>query len=358
MKILVLSNMYPSKESKTYGIFVKNQVEALKERGHDVSVIAITSIKKGKWATLKKYLFFYFKQWLNILTTGKDYDVIHVHYVFPTGLFVPLFKKITKAKIVVTAHGGDIDQMIHTHDFSRGRTEKILHIADHIIAVGERLKTDMIHHFKIPENKIQVSSMGVNLSVFHPVDKDEARHTVNMPANQKALVFVGNIIKKKGVLELLCALSDQPSIHLYLIGETKDKRFYEDIKQQYLDQSAHFHYVGPVDQTELKYWFSAADAFVLPSHIEGLGLVAVEAMACQTPVIASDVGGLHYLLQDNTGILVTPEDSDALKEAIVSFFNQNDHSLYIQNGLERVKQHNAEKIIDDLLQLYQDRKLV
>ncbi|WP_252312082.1 glycosyltransferase family 4 protein [Sinobaca sp. H24] len=79
----------------------------------------------------------------------------------------------------------------------------------------------------------------------------------------------------------------------------------------------HFH--GPKPYQELKNWMSAADVFILPSHIEGFGLVAVEAMACEAPVVGTRTGGLYHLLKDGAGLLVSPKEPGELAEASIPF---------------------------------------
>ena len=106
-RVLVITNMYPTSEHKSFGIFVKNQVDALKKRQVHVDVIAVTNPKSGKVNVIKKYSAWFIKTILNLVTKGKTYDVIHAHYVFPSGFLGLLFKKLFGIRLVVTAHGGD-----------------------------------------------------------------------------------------------------------------------------------------------------------------------------------------------------------------------------------------------------------
>jgi len=351
MNVLVLSNMYPSVESKTYGIFVKNQVEALKQRGVNVEVIAITDLKKGKGATVEKYARFYFQQ-LKLLFSRRHIDVIHVHYVFPTGLLAPLLKWRFKAKLIVTAHGGDIDRMIHTHPLIKCYTGKILKQAASVIAVGEELKTTMLHLFHLPEEKVHVQSMGINRKLFRPMNKVKVRENVGISPDRSVVLYVGNMIKEKGIEELLQAAKDEKDWELYLIGENKTPAFFDPLKERFIDENPHIHYIGAVDQHMLPYWFNSADVFILPSYMEGLGLVAVEAMSTQTPVVASDVGGLHYLLKDGAGVLIEPKSVEAIQSGITQVLTTNPKD-WIDCGLKQAALHDDVKIIDQLLRYYQ-----
>ena len=109
-KVLIITNMYPSKEHKTFGIFVFKQVEQLRQIGFTIDVLAITNPLTTKMNLLKKYMTWLLNG-LFLLMRGKKYKVVHVHYVFPSGLIGLMFKKIWKQKLVVTCHGSDLNKM-------------------------------------------------------------------------------------------------------------------------------------------------------------------------------------------------------------------------------------------------------
>ncbi|WP_205600792.1 polysaccharide pyruvyl transferase family protein [Gracilibacillus sp. YIM 98692] len=356
-KLLVLSNMYPSKHSKTYGIFVKNQVEQLKEQGIEADVIAIRDPRKGKLRLLKKYGAFFGRNLWQFIWKGWRYDAIHVHYIFPTGLVGLWYKYLYRKKLVVTSHGGDIDQMIKKNNRVRQLSEHILQKADDVIVVGEGLQQDIADHFRIGSDKVSVINMGVDRSVFRPIEKAEARQLVGIPQDQKVVLFIGNLIYAKGLDELAEAtirLNEKDSkVVTHLIGEPKDPAYFESFQERFTHDSLVIH--GSKSQDELALWLSAADVFVLPSHIEGFGLVALEAMACRTPVIGSDVGGLSYLLADDTGMKVEPKNTDDLAEKIDKMLEQPDlRKQYIENGWQKAKRYDQERLVKSVIRLYQN----
>ena len=102
--------MYPSKEHKTFGIFIYNQVEQLRQNGLSIDILANTDPLTKKWRLFKKY-FIWFMKGLLFLLRGKEYSVVHVHYVFPSGLLGLMMKKIWKQKMVITVHGSDLSKM-------------------------------------------------------------------------------------------------------------------------------------------------------------------------------------------------------------------------------------------------------
>lgn len=360
MKVLVLSNMYPSEQAKSFGIFVKNQVDALKKRGHQVKVIAIRDSRMGMTYAIPKYFKWFSKGIATLLAKGRSFDVVHAHYVFPTGLLGLLFKQVAPIRLVVTAHGGDLDRMARKNKWIFALTKKILQKADHVIAVGDQLKKDIETDFSIPSHKITVLNMGVNRHVFAPMDKAMAKKHLGLDLESKHFLFIGNIIRAKGVEELLKAfgqvLEVHPNVCLHLIGLPKDQAFAESMKResQKIGDGMRVHFYPPVSQKELAKWMNAGDCFILPSHIEGFGLVALEAMSCRTPVIGTAVGGLKMLLDDGCGVLVPPKEVAPLRQAIMDFLDAPqafDHQ--VQKAEAQADRYSEDKIMDRLSEIYQ-----
>lgn len=355
MKILVLSNMYPSPAHKTFGIFVKNQVEALKEAGHEVEVIGITNPLTGKKNVISKYLRWITETKMKLIFSGRKYDVIHAHYVFPTGLLALLFKKFSGKPFVVTAHGGDIDRMAKKNPKIRRWTEKILQEASHVVAVGEALYQEINEDYQISKDKLSIINMGVNRDVFKAYQKKEIRRELQIPDGVEPVVFVGNIIREKGLSELVEAFKTvkekRPQVELYLIGASRNQAYLEELNQL---MGTGVHFIEPLPQKELAKWMSAAEVFVLPSHIEGFGLVAVEAMSCHTPVIGTEVGGLRYLLRDGSGVLVPAQQSARLAEAIITVLENDDlKQQLIEKGEQKASENDEKKMIAKLERIYQ-----
>lgn len=357
-KLLVISNMYPSETSKTFGIFVKNQVEVLRKKGLDVDVIAVDNPRMEKLQVIKKYLLWVMKTFVNFINQGKKYDVVHAHYVFPTGLIALLYKKIFKTRMVITAHGGDIDRMANKSPLIQKWTKTILHEADHVIAVGYELSRSIHENFGVKKENISVINMGVNRTIFTPIDKKEARKQCGIDETCLPILYVGNIIKQKGLLELTQAFEhvkvDFPTAKLYMIGAAKDPQFKRELEQFIADrQIKDVVLLDEKPQSEISVWMSAAELFVLPSHIEGFGLVALEAMSCHTPVVASKVGGLTYLLEAEAGILVEPENPKDLYNGMKSVL-ENPHltTKLKEKGEKRAQQNDQDHLIEKVLQVY------
>jgi glycosyltransferase involved in cell wall biosynthesis len=356
-KILVISNMYPTKNHKTFGIFVKNQVEALRANGNKVDVIGINNPLTGKKNVISKYLRWMIETKLNLLFRGRKYDIIHAHYVFPSGILALFYKKLLGKPFIVTAHGGDIDRMAKKNRKIRQWTEKILQEASHVVAVGEALYKEISNEYKVSADKLSIINMGVNREVFKPYSKKEIRKELQIPNGVEPVLFVGNIIREKGLTELVEAFKrvkeKRPQAELYLIGASRNVAYREELNQL---KGGGVHFIEPLPQADLAKWMSASEVFVLPSHLEGFGLVAVEAMSCHTPVIGADVGGLHYLLKDGSGILVPAKQVEPLADAISNVLESPElQQQLIQEGEKKAAENDEQKMIAMLEAIYNKR---
>jgi glycosyltransferase involved in cell wall biosynthesis len=357
--ILVITNMYPSAENKSFGIFVKNQVDALKKRNLMIDVLAITNPKSGKIKVIKKYLIWLLKALLILVTKGRKYQIVHAHYVFPSGYIGLLFKRLYKSRLIVTAHGGDIDKMAKKSKKLFNLTKVILNEADHVIAVGEELQHEIISTYSVNREKVSLINMGVNRQIFRPFDKVKVRNLCGIEKDSSIILFVGNLIKQKGVMELVEALKiarqSHKNVQLYMIGAEKDSIFKEKLERRLVQDhlSSSVRFLGVMDQSKIAVWMSAADLLVLPSHIEGFGLVALEAMACGTPVIGTNVGGLKYLLAEGAGEITPVQNPQELSHSILKvLISKEERESLITNGYKKAEENDQEQMLNRVMEVY------
>ncbi len=318
MKVLVITNMYPSKKYPYYGSFVHEMVKALAEyEGVSCEVISISDRRKGIFRNVLKYLNLLLQSMKAALFS--HYDVVNVHYIMPTGLVaLPAFL-LRRKPLVLTAHGSDV-KLAGKNPILRVITTFLLQRAARIVAVSEFLSLEIQKEFSLDANKIEVINCGVDTALFVPKDKAAAKNSLGLSPAEKIILFVGNLTPLKGLRPLLQAFqkiaAQIPGTNLVIIGEgpLQAEILAAAAKGQI---STRVRLVGPMAHEQIPLWMACADVFVLPSFREGFGLVALEAMACGAPVVVSRVGGMpEYIESGKDGFLVEPGDVEGLIEKI------------------------------------------
>lgn len=205
----------------------------------------------------------------------------------------------------------------------RIETEKsLVHKCHHVIAATEKEKAALVRHYRASSEKISVVPCGVNLEQFKVLDKAQARQYLGF-GDDKLILCVGRIDPLKGVDKLMKALPylrDIPRLKLVVVGGGEDSQ--PEIEQlRKLAGSAGMGdtvtFTGLVKHEELPCYYSAADVCVVPSYYESFGLVALESLACGTPVVATDVGNLRSVIrQGETGYVVRDNAPGSLADKI------------------------------------------
>ncbi|MFZ5910618.1 MAG: glycosyltransferase [Chloroflexota bacterium] len=267
---------------------------------------------------------------------GIRYDLIHSHY-WMSGLAAESLSQAWGAPVVHMFHTlGEMKNRIARSEAEREGVyriqgeKRVLARADRIIAATLAEQTQLEFLYKANRRKVAIIPPGVDVSHFYPIPVDEARQFIGLEASERIVLFVGRIEPLKGVDTLIRAMSCQRSqalgrVTLAIIGGEPDASP-QDMSaemarlQQLCDDLCMGRmvlFLGKRAQDTLPYYYSAADVLVMPSHYESFGMVALEAMACGTPVIASQVGGLAYLIKDGeTGYHVPDQDPEALCEKL------------------------------------------
>ncbi len=190
-----------------------------------------------------------------------------------------------------------------------------------IAATGKEKEGLILHYGALPET-ISVIPCGVNLELFQPVDKEAARQQLGFNGN-KNILFVGRLEPLKGIDRLLMAmtyLENREGTRLLVIGGDGNSQ-HEIERLQRLSRELHIQdsviFLGLIKQEKLPLYYSAADVCVVPSYYESFGLVALESLACGTPVVATDVGSARSVIrQAETGYVVTDSSPHRLAQKI------------------------------------------
>ncbi|HJX12909.1 MAG TPA: glycosyltransferase [Dehalococcoidales bacterium] len=197
-----------------------------------------------------------------------------------------------------------------------------------VIVATEREKAELIRYYGASPDRVSVVPCGVNLETFRPVDREAARQKLGL-SDDKILLFVGRIDPLKGADRLLRALprlGNTGSLRLVIIGgDEYSRNEVEKLRKLAagLGIADRVTFQGIVKQDRLPYFYSAADVCVVPSYYESFGLVALESLACGTPVVASDVGDLRNIIRPGeTGYVVSENTPAALADRIARLLSR------------------------------------
>ena len=318
-KILLLTNMYPSKEYPHYGVFVKNCEDMLKQEGYSVQPVIIT-YQTNRWRKVGQYIRFTVQAILKALWERNDY--IYAHYASHMMPIVMLLRFLgVKTPIVVNVHGNDIVPTRPAEEKNPARSQKTLEKADLIIAPSVYFKEVLMTQYGVEEYKIRVfSSGGVNSKLFFAKDGEYSRRKIGMDQDLIILGFVGRIEPLKGWDIFLKAVKrlngKNKKIRYLLIGEgTQEKECKRRIQQLKLEDKG---WCYPLQaQTQLADFFSVMDVFCVSSEQESLGLVGIEAMSCGAVCVLSDIPGMQEYAKDGVNCLTfSSGDEQALAEKV------------------------------------------
>lgn len=256
---------------------------------------------------------------INHIENTWPVDVINAHWIFPDGVAAGWVARKKDKPLVLTALGCDIN-LYPFLPFRRPQIRSALHAAD-LITAKSRALCDNILDLDVPDRKIRVIPNGVDLELFRQIPMDRARSILGIPLGKKVILTVGSLDEVKGTSYLVDALGEMRKRgmdvpHLYLIGEGPLKRALLLQANEFgIDGSVVF--LGQKPHEEIPLWMNAADVLCLPSIREGAPNVILEALACGTPVVASNVGAIPKMIDRHNGRLARSKDADSLCDELV-----------------------------------------
>ena len=351
MKVLLFSSLYPSTVRPIHGIFVETRLRELLKTGQvQAQVVAPVpwfpskSPRFGEYAQFAATPRFEHRNGLDVhhprylllpkvgmnlapytmalgaLPTvrrlqreGFDFDLIDAHYYYPDGVAAGLLAKWLGKPFFVTARGTDLN-LIPEYPFPRKLILKTASAASGSIGVCKAL-IDSLEQLGADPVKLHTLRNGVDLERFTPEPRELARQRLGLQAQGPYLLSVGHLIERKGHHIAIEALVALPGVTLLIAGSGPEERALKSLASR-LGVSDRVHWAGVVPQAELRWWYSAADVLTLCSSREGWANVLLEAMACGTPVIATDIWGTSEVVSSEAaGRLMERRDARALADA-------------------------------------------
>ncbi len=301
------------------------------------------------------------------------YALIHANF-FMSALVASNLKRCLHIPYVVTFHALGLVRKIHQKEKDSFPAERInieKHVvadADQIIAECPQDKEDLMYHYGANPDKITIVPCGFSPKEFFPVDKMKARSFLNLRKDEKIILQLGRMVPRKGVDNVIRALGKLKNLNfplrLVIVGGEADvpdpilvpeiQRLQQIAVENNISDAVTF--TGRKERKVLKYYYAAADLFITTPWYEPFGITPLEAMACGTPVIGANVGGIKYSVIDGfTGLLVPPKDPDALAKKMVQLLlNENLYNTIRNNALKRVnKLFTWNKVAEGIHLLYE-----
>jgi len=360
--LLVITTIFPNPTNMSIGTYNKHIVSELSEH-FNIDVIApipwANSLKRGiksGWllnkARVHHPIFFYpngvLRNWHNLfyyasiakliakLNTNTKYDAIFGMWLFPDCHVVMNVAAKLNIPYFVKVLGSDVNRLSTGHELYNQSMAIIKH-SNKVFCVSEGLKSKIISLGGDPD-RLHVINNGIDKRIFFPCSVSEAREKLELSSTLKGILFVGNLKREKGLGELLNAFEKLILNHgsldtqLFIIGEGPYENEFRQLagKKEILGS---IRFLGRRTPQEVALWMNAANLLCLPSYSEGMPNVVLEALSCNTPVVATAINGIIELAeQDHRVTLVPVKEVDGLEKALI-------------NVLENGKKSSGELII-------------
>jgi D-inositol-3-phosphate glycosyltransferase len=287
----------------------------------------------------------------------KKFDMIHANF-FMSGIVAADLKELLQIPFIITFHALGKIRKIHQKDkdafpVERGELEeRVVRESDRIIAECPQDLEDLLTYYEADIEKIDIIPCGFDSNEMFPVDKAASRMALGLHPSEKIVLHVGRMVPRKGADNVILGFAryirarKEKNIRLIIVGGESIKpdpketpeigRLMEIAKEEGVSERVLF--TGSRSRQKLKTYYSAADVFVTTPWYEPFGITPVEAMACGTPVIGSDVGGIKFSIgHGETGLLIPPQDPAALEQALAMILDNEELRLrYGKRSIERV----------------------
>ncbi|MCF7859081.1 MAG: glycosyltransferase [Candidatus Cloacimonetes bacterium] len=354
MKILIFSHLFPNNIDQTSGIFVFERVKFLKQF-FEITIVApvpyfpkIQIFKKwSKFSKIPKYeiiegieifhpryllfpknllrpqigLFLFFSTFnlIKSLHSINHFDLIHAHFIQPSGIAASMIGEKIDVPVVITEHFGRLNDDLENRSM-QSLIKKTFEKIDKLIVVSERLQNELLKK-GYDDSKITVIPNGVDMTKFIPNKKPR------QVLNQINLISIGNLIENKGYRFLIKAIKllveKNINVKLRIIGEGILREELQKMIEDY-DLLDHVTLIGEVKHDLIFDYLDTAHMLIHPSLIESFSVVTIEALACGLPVVVTACGGPENFVNKRVGVVVNKGDSRELASGINYVINNYD----------------------------------
>jgi len=326
--------------------------------------VRVINVKAGPEHFIEKEKLLYYmdeftSNMLSFIKQKKlNYNLIHANF-FMSGLVASNIKKQTGIPYIITFHALGLVRLAHQKEMDKFPVERfdiekmIVKDADAIIAECPQDRLDLINYYNAERSKITIVPCGFNPREFYQIDKKIARTKLGLDHDEIILLQLGRMVPRKGVETVIRSISkintSIKNIRLLVVGGESDEpdevitpeigRLKKIAAEE--NVSAQVTFTGRRNRNVLRYFYAASDMFITTPWYEPFGITPLEAMACGTPVIGSNVGGIKYSVKDGeTGFLIPPKDPFALAEKIENLvMNQALLNTMKRNAVKRVNKY-------------------
>jgi teichuronic acid biosynthesis glycosyltransferase TuaC len=271
-------------------------------------------------------------------------DVVLNFWLYPEGYAAVEAARRLGIPAIVGAIGSDLNSI--ADPVSGCLTRLAMSRAELVVTKSEHLRQQAIR-MGINAGKVRTVSNGCDSSIFHLADRSAARKLLGIEEQVDLVLFVGRLDPTKGIVELLNAFTllatDYPKLHLVYVGDGPGNKLLRHITSE-ARLNKRVLLVDPCSSKEVAQWLIAANVLALPSYAEGCPSVIVEALSCGRPVIATNVGGIPELVNEECSILVGPRDVQELASAIAIAMRRNWDERLISELFRRSWEQVADEI--------------
>jgi glycosyltransferase involved in cell wall biosynthesis len=301
VRILLVTQMWPSEANPDLGSFLVPLSRELEQLGHEVEVASIS--RRGGLPT--KYVRLTAEA--RAAARRTDPDVVFAHFLFPAGAAGAAAARAAGAPLVVMAHGQDVANLGRIAGVTRA-TRWVVGRASGVIANSRWLADRLTEQIPAAAEKITVADCGVDLEAFSPRPAEPARRELGWDGDGPAFLCVGSLIERKNVVRLAEAFERLGSGRLAFVGDGPLRGV--------LESRASVRVSGRIPQAEVPRWIAACDVLCQPSLVEPFGQAVLEGMAMERSVLATTVGGPPEFVPSEAGVLIDPGDTAGIAVAL------------------------------------------